>query len=65
MLPEIIFPLDMLPDILQRIGKIFSATWGFKSLIKDSSDIKTLLPLIIISTLCILITIYQIKKINL
>ena len=65
MLSGIMFPADMLPSFLQGIGKILPATWGYRSMCKAEIDIRTLLSMIVVVFLCILISIWKIKKLKL
>ena len=65
MLSGIMFPSDMLPYLLQCIGKILPATWGYRSMCKAEIDIITLLSMTGIVILCILISIWKIKKLRL
>lgn len=64
MLSGIMFPIDLLPDFLQSIGKIFPATWGYKAMCNPEFDITNLLPLILISLACIIVSIYKIKNLK-
>lgn len=64
MLSGIMFPSKMLPKFLRALGNIFSATWGFEMMKKDSISLKLLLPLIIIMIVCTLISIFRIKRLK-
>jgi ABC-2 type transport system permease protein len=64
MLAGIMFPVDMLPKILENVGKIFPATWGFKLMTSKTFDMKLLVPLIVIMLVSISISGYKLSKIN-
>lgn len=65
MLSGIMFPSNMLPDILQTVGKVFPAKWGYESMIKGEFDFIILLPLIVIMIACICISLWKINKLKL
>lgn len=65
MLSGIMFPSDMLPDFLQCIGKILPATWGYQNMCKGEFDIVILLPMIGLIVICILISIWKVRKLKL
>ncbi|MEG0640969.1 MAG: ABC transporter permease [Clostridium sp.] len=65
MLSGIMFSPDMLPSFLKGIGKIFPSTWGYQSMCRPEFNITILLPLIGISVVCILISIYKTRKLKL
>lgn len=52
MLSGIMFPADMLPEILQNIGEIFPATWGFRLMSAPQTEAEDVWPLILIICLC-------------
>ncbi|CEN83974.1 ABC transporter [[Clostridium] sordellii] len=64
MLSGIMFPSDMLPKFLKSIGRLFPATWGYENMYSSNFDIYTLLPLIIISFICILIILQKLKNLK-
>jgi ABC-2 type transport system permease protein len=64
MLAGIMFPATMLPGVLQTVGKIFPATWGFMATVKGTFDLSLLLPLFIITLGCSIIAGWKISKLN-
>ncbi|WIV11580.1 ABC transporter permease [Proteiniborus sp. MB09-C3] len=64
MLAGIMFPVNMLPKVLENVGKVFPATWGFKLMTSESFDIKLIIPLAIILLVAIVISVYQLSKIS-
>lgn len=48
MLSGIMFPVNLLPEVLATVGKIFPATWGFALMTGNTLDVATLLPLVAI-----------------
>lgn len=64
MLSGIMFPVNMLPKILETIGMIFPATWGFKLMTSTVFEIKLLIPLIVIMFMSLCISGYKLSKIG-
>lgn len=64
MLSGIMFPVSMLPKVLENLGKIFPATWGFKMMTNKVSDIDLLLPLVLILLITLCISGYRLSKIG-
>lgn len=64
MLSGIMFPVNILPEFLQGIGKIFPSTWGFENMIKSNFDILTMLPLVVIFIICALISLWKINRLK-
>ncbi len=65
MLAGIMFPVNMLPKVLENVGKIFPATWGFKLMTSEVFDIKLLIPLVIILLVSTCMIGYKLSKISL
>lgn len=63
MLSGIMFPVKMLPKVLQDVGKILPATWSFKLMTSKTFDIKLLIPLAVIMLISICISGYKLSKI--
>lgn len=63
-LSGIMFPADMLPEALGAVGKIFPAAWGFQAMCQGNTDLKLLLPLLIISAALLVICAFRLKRIN-
>lgn len=64
MLAGIMFPVNMLPKVLENVGKIFPATWGYKLMTSESFDIKLIIPLAIILFIAMIISVYKLSKIS-
>lgn len=64
-LAGIMFPVNMLPKVLENVGENFPATWGFKLMTSESFDIKLIIPLAIILFATACISGYQLSKISL
>lgn len=62
MLSGIMFPIDYLPEIFQKIGKIFPAAWGYKVLLQNRMDVISYIPFFVIGILSILIVYYLCMK---
>ena len=65
MLAGIMFPANMLPKVLETVGIIFPATWGFKLMTSEVFDVKLLIPLVVIMFVSICISGYKLSKISL
>lgn len=65
MLAGIMFPVNMLPKVLENIGKIFPATWGFKLMTSEVFDVKLLISLVSILFVSTCISGYKMSKIGL
>lgn len=65
MLAGIMFPVNMLPKVLENVGEIFPATWGFMLMTNEAFDIKHLIPLVIIMLVSTCISGYKLSKISL
>lgn len=64
MLSGIMFPAEMLPTILQSIGKAFPATWGFLALSNSDFDFGLVAPLIIITIVACILCAWKLKRIH-
>ncbi|MEF9951056.1 MAG: ABC transporter permease [Clostridium sp.] len=62
MLSGIMFPSSMLPNILQKLGSIFPATWGYKCMTNINIDILFISPLLIILLICVVVVIWKLKS---
>ena len=63
MLSGIMFPVKMLPKMLEYVGKIFPATWGFQLMRSESLDWAIVLPLV--GTFIIFVSLSILKLVNL
>ena len=64
MLSGIMFPVNMLPGALGTAGKIFPAAWGFEAMCQGKTELKLLLPLLLISAVLLIVCAIRLKKIN-
>ncbi len=64
MLSGIMFPVSMLPKILDYFGKLFPATWGYSIFINDRFNYKLFIPLFLILIISIIINLILLKKIS-
>lgn len=62
MLSGIMLPENMLPKILETVGKIFPATWGYKLMINSELDIWILIPLLVIFVIMVLASCFRLTK---
>lgn len=65
MLSGIMFPVDMLPKALEKVGSIFPATWGFKLMISEVFKVEFFIPLVFIFIIATCISGYKLSKIGL
>lgn len=65
MLSGIMFPVNMLPKVFETVGIILPATWGFTLMKSEVFDVKTLMPLAVITFVSICIIRYKLAKISL
>ncbi|AGK96345.1 ABC transporter permease [Clostridium pasteurianum] len=65
MLSGIMFPVNMLPKVLETVGMIFPARWGFKLMTSEVLDVRLLIPLVVIMFVSICISGYKLSKIGL
>lgn len=63
MLSGIMFPITMLPNALQKIGNIFPATWGFRSMCDDTLILGHIAPLLFVIVIASLISAWKLKRI--
>jgi ABC-2 type transport system permease protein len=64
MVSGIMFPSTMLPKVLQNLGKVFPATWGFEMMKQNGIIISTIFPLFIIITGAACICVWRIAKLK-
>lgn len=64
MLSGIMFPNDMLPKVLQHVGKIFPATWGYLSMREEIFVFTNILPFLLIIILAIVVSIFGLRRIR-
>ena len=54
MLSGIMFPITLLPDLLQAIGQVFPASWGFRLMVDQGFSLENLWYLILVSCIAII-----------
>lgn len=64
MLSGIMFPVSLLPDGLQTIGKILPATWGFESMCTVGLQFRKIYPLLIITAAALILSVWKLRKIS-
>lgn len=64
MLSGIMFPIDLLPKAFEMVGKIFSASWGYKVMADSTFQLENLLPLIVILILAICVCGILLRKVD-
>lgn len=55
MLSGIMFPIELLPDFLETIGRIFPAFWGYRLMLDSGFSLENLWYLIVIFFVAIII----------
>ena len=53
MLSGIMFPVEMLPQMLETIGKAFPASWGYRLMTGGTFGLENLLPMLVIFVLAV------------
>lgn len=64
MLSGIMFPASMLPEVLQYVGKIMPATWGFETMCQNKIAMPLLLPMGVMIVLLFGAAIFKLRKIS-
>ena len=54
MLSGIMFPITLLPDLLQTIGRLFPASWGYRLMLENGFSLENLWYLILVSCIAII-----------
>ena len=54
MLSGIMFPITLLPDFLQAIGRLFPASWGFRLMLENGFGLENLWYLILVSCISVM-----------
>ena len=62
MLSGIMFPITLLPDFLQVIGRLFPASWGFRLMLENGFGLENLWYLILVSCIAIISSILLLNK---
>ena len=64
MLFGIMFPTDLLPNVLRVVGKLFPASWGYILIESDMFDFMSFAPLLIIFIVSLFICVVLLKKVG-
>lgn len=64
MLSGIMFPVNLLPQVLELIGKIFPAAWGYELMLNQGFQLSILLPLLVIFSIAMIINVILLRKQN-
>lgn len=64
MLSGIMFPIELLPEAFETVGKIFPASWGYKLMTDSTFQFENLLPLMVILALAIFVCIILLHQID-
>jgi len=64
MLSGIMFPTNLLPQILETIGKIFPATWGFRIMTIDMTNVASFYPLISMLIISLGLNLFLLTKVG-
>ncbi|WP_419024084.1 ABC transporter permease [Emergencia sp.] len=60
----IMFPVTLLPDSLQTIGKVLPATWGFEAMCTENLQFGSYYPLLIIMAITLVLSLWKLRKIS-
>ncbi|MFE3576050.1 hypothetical protein [Lysinibacillus sp. NPDC059133] len=61
---SIMFPVDMLPNLLQMIGKVFPATWGYLNSSDDKWGMMSILSLILTIIVTLLLCTWRLGRLH-
>lgn len=64
MLSGIMFSVDLLPKVLESVGKIFPAYWGYKLMADDGFYFANLWPLLVIFLTAVILCSFLLKKLR-
>lgn len=62
MLSGIMFPITLLPDFLQAIGRLFPASWGYRLMLENGFGLENLWYLILVSCIAIISSFFLLNK---
>ena len=62
MLSGIMFPITLLPGLLQAIGRLFPASWGYRLMLENGFSLENLWYLILVSCIAIISCILLLNK---
>lgn len=64
MLSGVMFPVTMLPEALQYVGKIFPATWGYMLMTAEKFEVSNALPLFLVIAVSLLVSAIKLRKMS-
>ena len=62
MLSGIMFPISLLPDFLQILGRVFPAYWGYRLMLENDFSLENLWYLILVSCIAVMTCILLLNK---
>lgn len=62
MLSGIMFPAELLPEILNKLGKLFPAAWGYQLLSGSKPEPNSIFPLLLIFMTAVLLCLFLLNK---
>lgn len=65
MLSGIMFPAELLPEVFQKAGYLFPATWGLKLFTASHWEVLAFVPMVIYLVLAVYISSYRLSKLGL
>lgn len=64
MFSGIMFPVELLPKLFEKMGKIFPASWGYRVMMENNFQLKNYMPFLLILALSIIICSVQLHRIG-
>lgn len=64
MFSGIMFPVELLPKLFEKMGNIFPASWGYRVMIENTFQIKNYMPFLLFFALSIIICSVQLHRIG-
>ncbi len=62
MLSGIMFPIDLLPNIFELVGKVFPAAWGYRLMLNNGFQVENLWALLVFFIIALLLNFLLLKK---
>ncbi len=62
MLSGIMFPIDLLPDFLETVGRVFPASWGYRLMLDNGFCLENLWYLIVAFFVAVIVCGVVLKK---
>ena len=64
MLSGIMFPIDLLPDFLETLGRIFPASWGYQLMLDNGFYLENLWYLVLVFSAAVIVCTILLNKQN-